>query len=59
MGTQDTVDIPARNPRRVRLDLDETKADKLRDYAAAKGRTQSEVVEFFIDSLRDPRLTAT
>lgn len=48
------VDVTKRVTRRVRLDLDETKADKLRDVAKAKGRTQSELVELFIDSLPDP-----
>ncbi len=48
------VDIPARSPRRVRLDIDEAKADKLKKVAAAKGYTQSQLVEIFIDSLEDP-----
>ena len=48
------VNIPKRQTRRVRLDLDETKADKLRDVAKLKGRTQSELVEIFIDSLPNP-----
>jgi fructose-1,6-bisphosphatase/sedoheptulose 1,7-bisphosphatase-like protein len=45
------VTIPARKTRRVRLDIDEAKADKLRAVAKAKGRTQAELVELFIDSL--------
>lgn len=46
-----TLDIPARTTRRVRFDIDKTKADKLRAVAKAKGRTQSELVEIFIDTL--------
>lgn len=48
---ENVVTIPARKTRRVRLDIDQTKADKLRAVAKAKGRTQAELVELFIDSL--------
>lgn len=51
MHTDTAVSIPARKTRRVRLDIDEVLADKLRAVAKAKGRTQAELVERFIDSL--------
>lgn len=46
------IDIPPRQTRRVRLDLETEKADKLRAYAESKGRSQAQVVEFFIDKLK-------
>lgn len=49
--TEDKVVIPARVTQRVRVDIDKPKAEKLRRVAAAKGRTQSELVEMFIDSI--------
>lgn len=51
MTDNQTVSITKRVTRRVRLDLEVNAADKLRDYAKAKGRHMSEVVEAFIETL--------
>lgn len=53
MSTTAPLDIPRRETQRVRVDINKDKADKLRRIAKAKGRTMSELVEIFIDSLTE------
>ena len=49
--TTQRIEVPERTTRRVRLELENARADKLRAYAAARGRTQASIIEYLIDEL--------